>query len=109
MRINGKMWIVRAVDAKNRHLTRSDGEYVLGACDNAEKTIWVRDDLTGRMLDKVLLHEITHAFCFEYHVTFDIDTEEIICDYIATYARNIINTTDKIFKEYMRYGYAEIA
>jgi Zn-dependent peptidase ImmA (M78 family) len=104
MRINNKNWNLVPLSAPDGILKRSDNVSVLGVCDNKTKTIYINKNLSGKMLDKVLLHEVCHAFCFEYQLNLDMETEEIICDFMATYGREIINVIDNIFKNIRRYA-----
>ena len=94
--VNGTDWNIVLVNANSKHLRRSDGTYTLGVCDNFYKTVYIYKYLDDFMFNKVLAHEITHVFCFEYDLSLDIDTEEIIADFISLYGREIINLTDEI-------------
>jgi hypothetical protein len=71
---------------------------VLGACDNEAKIIYINEKLHGKMKDKVLCHEITHAYIFEYGCSMDVETEEIIADFISLYGRQIIYTVDDVLR-----------
>lgn len=51
------------------------------------------------MLRKVLCHEIVHAAMFSYGVYLSIEQEEVIADIIATYGKEIVNITNKVFKK----------
>lgn len=76
-----------------------DGSYTIGACDNLTKTIYIADTLKGRMLKKVLCHELVHAAMFSYDVQLNYEQEELLADIIATYGEEIVNITNKIFKK----------
>ena len=54
------------------------------------------------MLTKVLTHEICHAFCFSYGILLDMDTEEIIADFLATYGRDVIELADDILGRFAK-------
>ena len=83
--INGENWRVLLVSPNHPGLHRSDGTYALGMCSNAEKTIYINDELDIYIIKKVLCHEITHAAMFSYNVNLSIEQEEIIADLVATY------------------------
>lgn len=97
-RINGIIWKVKFVHPNNPILF-DNGNYTIGVCLNTNKTIYLADDLKGKMLKKVLCHEIVHAAMFSYGVSLSLDQEEIIADIIATYGEEIINVTNKVFKK----------
>ena len=83
-------------------LIRSYNWITLGATDNNLKTVFLNNRLKGRMLEKVLCHEIVHTFCFSYGCTFDIQTEEIIADFLATYGREVFDVADNILQRFAR-------
>ena len=95
--INGEDWRVLLVSPNHPELHRSNGTYALGMCNNAEKTIYINDELDIYMLKKVLCHEITHAAMFSYNVNLSIEQEEIIADLVATHGQEIIHITNLIF------------
>ena len=102
--VNGETWNIDFVDHLNRNLMRSDNVYTLGVTDNSLKTIFLSNKLHGKMLDKVLCHELVHVYSFENDCEIDIQTEEIIADFMSLYGRDIIYLADDImngvFKKY---------
>ena len=52
---------------------------------------------TGKLLKKVLCHEITHAAMFSYNVQLTLEQEQLIADLISTYGEEIVYITNKIF------------
>jgi len=78
---------------------RSDGSRTIGVTDNSDQTIYIDETLHGRLLKKVLCHELTHAAIFSYGVELDFMQEELLADLIATYGQEIIAITNKIFKK----------
>lgn len=97
--INGETWNTVLVDPYHPKLYRSDGSLSIGTCDDWTKTIYINNELTGRMLKKVLCHEITHAAMFSYNVELSLEQEELLADIVATYGAEIIQITDTIFKK----------
>lgn len=65
--------------------------------DNTTKTITIADNVSDYMADKILCHELVHVYSFSYGCDIDIETEEIIADFMSLYGRNIVYTADKIF------------
>ena len=100
--VNGIEWKLSLAEPCNDMLRRSDNSITLGATDNNLKTVFLNNRLKGRMLEKVLCHEIVHTFCFSYGCTFDIQTEEIIADFLATYGREVFDVADNILQRFAR-------
>ena len=96
---NGIGWRVEFTNPRNPIFMRGDGTYAPGVCVNDTKTIYLADSLEGKMLKKVLCHEIVHAAMFSYNVILSIDQEELMADIIATYGDEIIEITNKVFKK----------
>jgi hypothetical protein len=92
--INGIKWKVEFTNSHNPILNNH-----LGMCDNETKTIYLANDLERYMLKKVLCHEIVHAAMFSYNISLSYEQEEIIADLIATYGKEIIDITNKVFKK----------
>lgn len=103
--INDEHWDIQYVSPKHPALKRTlTNEYALGCCDDKNKTIFINNTLGGRLLKKVLGHEITHAAMFSYNVDLSYEQEEIVADLIATYGDEIVFITNKIFNK-LREGY----
>lgn len=99
---NGTVWNLVFVSPGSSSLMRSDGSITIGMTDNTTKTVYLSDRLHGYMLDKVLCHEMTHVYSFENNCTIDIETEEIIADFISLYGRNIIYKADSVLNSIMQ-------
>ena len=95
--INGIYWKLAFVSPDFPLLKRISGEYSIGACDNLTRTIYINETLSGKLLKKVLCHEITHAAMFSYNVNLSIEQQELVADLISTYGDQIIYITNKIF------------
>lgn len=102
--INGETWYVLAVPENHSMLVRSDGTYAIGACDDNTKTIYINNQVRGKLLKKVLCHEITHSAMFSYNVELSHEQEELLADLIATYGEEIISITNKFFQK-IKEGY----
>ena len=72
--VNGMTWNISFVEPTNCNLMRSDKVYTLGVTDNNIKTIFLNNKLYGKMLDKVLCHELVHVYSFENDCEIDIKT-----------------------------------
>lgn len=99
--INNKTWEIVKISRQNPMLMRSDGSRTVGMTDRDTKRIYLADDLREKFLDRVLCHELCHAFCLSYNVYMDIDTEEIVADFLATYGREVFEIADKLLIELM--------
>ena len=97
--INNEIWNLVKVSRYSDMLQRSDGSRTVGMTDRDTKTIYLADDLRGRFLDRVLCHELCHAFCLSYNVYMDIDTEEIVADFLTTYGREVFKIADRLLIE----------
>lgn len=100
--VNGNEWKIIFVNTLNKQLMRSDGSYTLGVSDNNLKTVFISDNLSEYMVNKVLCHELTHIYCFEKCYSVDIETEEIIADFMSLYGRDVIYLADTILNSVMR-------
>lgn len=95
---NGKTWNLAFVEPYSRMLMRSDGSKTVGVTDNNTKTVYLSSLLRGKFLDKVLCHELVHVASFSYGCEIDIETEEIIADFMSLYGREIIYLADDLIK-----------
>lgn len=64
--------------------------------DGLTHTVYLEKHLKGYMLDKVLAHELCHCFVFSYGITMDIEQEEYLADFIASYGRDIVYLLDSL-------------
>lgn len=99
MILNGVSWVVKFVEPNDSMLRRSTGGYTIGACDNNYKEIYINNELSTKMMRKVLCHEIAHAAMFSYGVLLDLEQEEVVADLIATYGWQIICETERIVEQ----------
>lgn len=97
-RCNGKTWNIAFVEPHSKVLNRSDGSRTVGVTDNNTKTVYMSNLLRGKFLDKVLCHELVHVASFSYGCEIDIETEEIIADFMSLYGREIIYLADDLLK-----------
>ena len=95
---NNQEWKLLFVKPNSKELMRSDGSITLGMTDNNVKTVFVNNRLNDYMTDKVICHELTHVFAFEFDYYMDIETEEIVADFMSLYGRNIILLLDDLIK-----------
>lgn len=98
MRINNIYWRIIFVNAGSKYLTRSDGSTTIGMTDGKTHIIYLYRGLKGYMLDKVLAHELVHAFMFSYNIHIDIEEEEFIADWVSVYGRELIYMLDKFMQ-----------
>ena len=96
--INGTMWQVQCKNSNSSELRRSDGTISLGVTDNNAKTIYINNRLSDDMFDKVLCHELVHVYSFENDCDIDIQTEEIIANFMSLFGRDIIYLLDDLVK-----------
>lgn len=100
--VNGIEWNLSLVEPYSDMLRRSDNTITLGVTDNNEKTVYINNRLNDRMFDKVLCHELCHVASFSYGLHIDIQTEEIIADFLSTYGREIFDIADDLLRRFVR-------
>jgi Zn-dependent peptidase ImmA (M78 family) len=100
--INNISWKIKFIPGSSGDLKRYDGTYTIGMTDNNQKTIFLYNNLSDKMLYKVLCHELVHAFCFSYDLLLDRKEEERLADFIATYGRDIFDMTDELIGDMIK-------
>lgn len=95
--INNTYWKLTFVPSDFPLLRRKSGNFSIGACDTLTRTIYISEAIYGKLLKKVLCHEIVHAAMFSYNVYLSLEQEELVADLIATYGEEIVYITNKIF------------
>lgn len=100
--VNGIEWKLSLVAPYSDNLKRSDNTITLGVTDNNAKTIYINNRLSDAMFDKVLLHELCHVHAMEYNYSIPIEVEEIVCDFLSIYGRNIIYIADEIIDKTLK-------
>lgn len=99
MTINNIVWRIKSVPGASPYLRRSDGSATIGMTDGNTHTIYLYNRLSGRMQDKVLAHELVHAFMFSYGIDIDLEWEEYIADWVSRYGRDLVYMLDDIMTQ----------
>lgn len=94
--VNNQEWNLVFVKPNSKDLMRSDGTMTIGMTDNNTKTVYINNKLNEYMKDKVICHELTHVFAFEFDYYMDIETEEIVADFMSLYGRDIVYLLDDL-------------
>lgn len=94
--VNNHEWKIEYEKPNSPNLLRNDGTLTIAVCDNNEKTIFINKNLKGYMFDKVLCHELTHLYAMEFDYYMDIETEEIVADFMSLFGRKIIYLLDDL-------------
>lgn len=94
--VDNQEWNLVFVNPNNNNLKRSDGSITIGMTDNNKKTVYVNNRLNEYLTDKVICHELTHVFAFEFDYYMDIETEEIVADFMSLYGRRIVYLLDDL-------------
>lgn len=100
--VNGHTWLLQFVRPSNENLRRSDGSYTFGVTDNNVKTVFIIDNASEYMTDKILLHELSHVHAMEYNYSIPIEVEEIVCDFLSLYGRSVVYMADDLMNKIMR-------
>ena len=96
--VNGNTWKIQYEKPNSKNLLRSDGTLTLAVCDNSCKTIFINKNMHGYMFDKILCHELTHVYAFEFEYNVDVETEEIIADFLSLFGRQIVYLLDDLME-----------
>lgn len=88
-------WVVFFVPISIDNLSNT-----LGISKNLKKKICVCDTITINDITATLIHELTHAFIWEYGFSSVGFTEESVCDLFGYYGREIIALANQLIKEY---------
>lgn len=96
--INNIDWNVQFVPANSSYLRRKNGTTTVGMTDGNTMTIYLSDNLYGKMLKKVVTHELCHCVTISLGIYMDIMQEEQLADFIATYGENILKLSDEVYQ-----------
>lgn len=100
--VNNHIWRLQFVKGGSENLKRSDGSYTFGVTDNNVKTVFIIDNASEYMTDKILLHELSHVHAMEYNYSIPIEVEEIVCDFLSLYGRSVVYMVDDLMNKIMR-------
>lgn len=103
--INGETWLVVLVMPYDIALYMPNGNYALGACNDATKTIYISNELYGEDFEMVLCHELVHAAMFAYNIELGYREEELLAEIISLFGEEIVDLTDIIFEKIRRGRY----
>ena len=103
--INGEQWWIVLVMPYDVALLMPNGNYALGACNDATKTIYISNELHGEMFEQVLCHELVHASMFAYNVSLQYNEEELLAEIISIFGEEIIDITNVMFERIRRGRY----
>lgn len=94
--INGVRWNIVFAPSYSDRLKRSDGSKTVGVAFLDETTIYLSNRLRGAFLRRVLAHELVHSFCLSYSIFMNIDEEEHLADWVATYGTELVYLLDDL-------------
>ena len=102
VKVNGNIWKLQFVRPSSENLKRSDGSYTFGVTDASVDTVFIMENMSEYMTDKVIMHEITHVHALEYDYYMPIEIEEIVCDFLSLYGRSVVYMADDIMAKILR-------
>ena len=80
---------------------KSEGFY-FGLCEYDKQIIQINNKVSNERVKQTLLHEITHAFHFEYYGCHMFeDKEEFLAEFVSLCAEKIIEKTNEVYKYYL--------
>jgi hypothetical protein len=103
--INGERWWIMFVMPYDVALLMPNGDFAIGACNDATKTIYLSNALDVEQCELVLCHELVHAAMFAYDVILTVDEEEMLAEIISNFGEEIIDLTDIVFERLRRGRY----
>lgn len=103
--INGDVWRVARVPAGDPSLIDRTDTPKLAVTDARNRTVYVRNDLTPPLLDRVVLHEVAHAITVSWGLLPDvrsgvmrgdiIDVEEWAAQLVENHAMEAVQAARK--------------
>lgn len=97
--MNGDLWKVRFTSPQNPVLVDRTNVLTVGVTDPSTMTIYLADNLRGSFLQRVLIHELSHAAMYSYNLVSEIHRmcrkkywilmEEFCANLIANYGSEI--------------------
>lgn len=99
---NNRLWTIQYTYPQSDELMRSDGTYSIGCADKSNQKIFIADNLSEELEEKVICHEVCHAFVMSYNLYMSIEEEERLCNFVADYGKDIVATTNRIIKKWRK-------
>lgn len=81
--INGDVWRVIRVPADDPSLIDRTDTPRLAVTDASDRTVYVRDDLMPPLLDRVMLHEVTHAITVSWGLLPQVRSDAVRGDIVG--------------------------
>lgn len=100
-RVRDSIWRLEFCAPDSPNLLRSDNTPTIGVSDNSVKMVWIADNLSDYMCERVTCHELTHCICFEYNISLPMELEEWLCNFMADHGREIIDLLDSLLSSIM--------
>lgn len=107
--MNGYLWRIKYVSPESFDLIDRTGKKRLATTDPRTRYIYLSNELQGDILNRVLLHELSHAVMFSYGLLdrlhfyvrpeYWIEAEEWVCNFIADYGYLIFRIASDILGE----------
>lgn len=101
--INNEEWDLRFVSPYSSILMSPSGEYTFGVTIPERRTIYLSNELSGEMLDRVLYHELVHAEFISRGIYIPIELEECLADIISDNIVDVGFLAQNVKKNLYRY------
>lgn len=97
--IKNNTWKLKLVADDSKYLEKADDEMsVCGITHFAHATIYINKEIDKEVMLDTIIHELTHAYLFVYGFgQVENFTEEMVCDLMGAYARDIVEQATKIY------------
>lgn len=99
--VNNLTWEIEFVERDSEFLKLDDPDLVnAGVTDRHDLKIYIDQSLSNDMIQRTIIHELTHAFIFSYGYS-DMMDEEEICQFVECQILNIYNIVKIISEKIM--------
>lgn len=97
VKINQDTWKVRMVEPDKKKMNPNEENVYLGLTEYQKGVINLRKGLSKSMIRSTVIHELTHAFIYSYG--YQIDGEEVMCNFWGAQGDAILHMTNEIMKK----------
>lgn len=77
-----------------------ESETLLGETNNKSAIIRLSNKIDNQLLYSTIVHELVHAYLFEYGIYDDNYTNENVCNFFGAYGKKIIETAEIVYNAF---------
>ena len=99
LKINDLSWDLAFVQSRNQ----DSDESICGVTRKTRLEIYVNSDMDDTLVYRTIIHELAHAYVWSFGFeNFESFKEEDLCNFIESYAKDILSKADDVFGEYKK-------